>query len=97
MSLHYKKLVGCRYLEAGLTLRFAAAREYSFASTAEWPAGCDYSNTVRLAVEEVLVRQHGAIPAIAVVLEEIAFHEIHSSQVAFKQATMAAVEAAYRV
>ena len=95
ITFRFSRHIGPRYVGAGLTLEFDALRPYSFVSRAEWPEQ-NHDESVREVVEEVLMERLGSLERVAVVLKSIEFHEVDSSEMAFRRAARAATEAAFR-
>ena len=93
----YSRHVGPTFMHGGLTLKFDSLRPYAFVTRADWPSAANYDASIREAVEEVLRERQGHIRSTLVVLTQIEWDDIHSCEVGFRRAAMAATRAAFEV
>src|SRR5262245_66137890 len=97
VTVSYRRHTGPRYMAGGVTLRFELADQYSFHSTAVWPSGTDYSTAIGQAVATELERQLGVLPNARIVLTQVEWDKIDSSEIAIRRAAAAAVKSALDV
>ncbi len=95
VSFEYSRIAGPKRTHGGVTLSFEPAERYLFSSKAEWPSTDNYADTVRRAVEAVLLRKAGSLPAVRATLTAITWHDIDSCESGFQTAARIAAEAAF--
>ena len=95
VSFEYSRNIGPKCIQGGVTLSFEPAESYSFCSEAKWPSTDDYSDSVRRAVEAVLVRRNGSLPLVRATLAAIAWHAVDSCELGFYTAARIAAGAAF--
>ena len=93
ICFQYSEHLGPRFEAAGVTLRLITHDSYEFASTAQWPEE-DYSMAVERGVRDGL-RESGYDPdlGIRVLLEDVEYDRIDSSERSFYVAAKCATKA----
>jgi hypothetical protein len=97
ITFRYSRHVGPTYVHGGRTLQFDSLRPYAFVSRAQWPSTDNYEESIREAVEKVLLERQGHMESTSVVLKDVEWDEIASCQLGFRRAAAAATRAAFEV
>ncbi|MFA5120183.1 hypothetical protein [Zavarzinia sp.] len=97
ISFGYLRHIGPMFMHGGLTLQFESPRPYAFISRVQWPDNENYENAIHEAVEKVLLELQGHIETTLVILTQIEWDEINSSEEGFRRAAAAATRAAFDV
>jgi hypothetical protein len=95
VSFEYSRVVGPKSIHGGVTLSFAPAEAYSFASSARWPATDNYVDAVRRGVEEALLGKGPSLPSVRATLKAVTWHDIDSCEHGFHTAARIAASAAF--
>jgi hypothetical protein len=96
VTFEFSRHLGPRFIQGGVTLRFASSASFVFLSLAKWPND-NLDTAVREAIEEVLIKKIGTIDTTKVILEAIVWDPINSSESGFRKAARAATIAAFDV
>ena len=96
IALRFSRYVGPRFIAGSVVLHFSTASSFSFTSEVQWPAD-NYEMAVREGVEDVLRRRLTGADSVAVVLKSIEWDDVASCALGFRQAAVAAAEAAFVV
>jgi hypothetical protein len=98
VTFNYRRFTGGRYIHGGVTLRFDSTRPYNFLSQAQWPpSGDNYEPAIREAVEATLRECQGHLDTPEVLLVRIDWDDVHSLELGFRNAAVAATLSAFRV
>ena len=97
VTLNYSRHVGGKFVHGGVTLQFDSLRPYAFVSEAQWPSTDNYEEAIRQAVEQILLELQGHMDFTLVVLKHIEWNDVHSCELGFRKAAVAATRAAFEV
>jgi hypothetical protein len=94
IQFRFRQYLGPRFQAAGVTLQFSTNDEYSFTSKATWPdSNINYSGAVEKGVKIGLKESGYDInQGVHIVLKDIDYHEVDSSEFAFFLAAKCAVK-----
>lgn len=97
IRLSYLRHVGPMHMHGGLTLQFDSLKPYAFVTRVQWPDNANYETSIREAVEKVLIERQGHLESTLVVLTQIEWDDINSSEEGFRRAAVAATRTAFDV
>jgi hypothetical protein len=95
ITVRYLRHVGPMYIHGGVTLQFDSLQPYAFVSKVQWPGADNYENAIRETVEDEMRELQGSLEQTLVVLTEIEWDNVASSEIGFRRAAAAATRAAF--
>ena len=95
VSFDFWTTTGPRHIQAGLTIDYSPAPEFTFKSRAIWPTGGDYSAVIRDEIQREVAVHCSAPFGGLFVLEEIRFNDVGSSERAFRTAARETVRSLF--
>lgn len=94
ISAEYRRHTGGKDIHGAVTITFDTSVRHGFRSMVRWPAGNNYDEVVRGAVDDLLIELQGSLEWTEVTLEAIIWNDVHSCERGFAQAAREATRLA---